>query len=91
MRDVTAPAPGRKKIQIDLDKEALDVIARLRKAEGATSMSEVLRSALGLLDWACDQVEAGYAVGAFKEGAPVKEVVVCRYAARRGAARRNRE
>lgn len=67
-----------KKVQVSFDDAALSIIARLQKASGATSMAEVLRAALGMYDWALEQVEQGYSVGAFKAGAPTKEVVVFR-------------
>jgi len=69
-----------KKVQVSFDDSALAIIARLQKASGATSLAEVLRAAVGLYDWAHEQIQDGYAVGAFKEGVPVKEVVLFRQA-----------
>lgn len=75
-----------KKIQVSFGDAALKIISRLQNASGASSTAEVLRDALSLYDWACEQIEQGYSVGAFKAGSPVKEVVVFRQAARRPAA-----
>jgi hypothetical protein len=65
-----------KKVQVSFDASALEIIERLRVASGATSMAEVLRAALGFYDWAHEQIEAGYAVGAYKAGEPAKEVAL---------------
>lgn len=59
-----------KKFQLNLDDSAMQIIAKLQQDSGARTLGEVLRAALGLYDWAHEQVADGYAVGAFKAGVP---------------------
>jgi len=67
---------GKKKLQLSLDENAYNTLLRLEKDSNASSMAEVLRNAIGLFDWARVQQQEGFAVGAFKEGVPAKEVVL---------------
>lgn len=72
-----------KKIQVMFDEEARRGLEAIQRESGATSIAEVVRSALGLYEWALEQVAHGYTVGAFREGAPVKEIVIGRRLGRR--------
>jgi hypothetical protein len=67
---------SKKKLQLTLDEHAYQTLERLRKDSNASSMAEVLRNAVGLFDWARVQQTEGFTVGAFKDGAPAKEVVL---------------
>lgn len=67
---------SKKKLQLTLDENAYNTLVRLQKDSNASSMAEVLRNAVGLFDWARVQVQQGLTVGAFKDGAPAKEVVL---------------
>ncbi len=66
----------KKRIQIVLNKNAYQTLVRLQKDSNASSIAEVLRNAVGLYDWARAQRAEGFAVGAFRDGAPAKEVVL---------------
>ena len=66
----------KRKLQLTLDESAYNTLLRLERESSASSMAEVLRNAIGLFDWARVQESEGFTVGAFKDGAPVKEVVL---------------
>lgn len=66
----------KRKLQLTLDENAYNTLLRLERESNASSMAEVLRNAIGLFDWARAQQSEGFAVGAFKAGAPAKEVVL---------------
>ena len=77
-----------KKLQVYVSDVDLAIINRLQAASGAVSKAAVIKEALGVYDWAYEQIVTGYGVGAFKEGAPIKEVVIFREAmAKRDAAK----
>ncbi len=66
----------KRKLQLTLDENAYNTLLRLEGDSNASSMAEVLRNAIALFDWARVQEQEGYTVGAFKEGALAKEVVL---------------
>lgn len=66
----------KKKLQLTLDENAYNTLVRLQTESNASSMAEVLRNAVGLFDWARERASQGFTVGAFKDGAPVKEVIL---------------
>lgn len=66
----------KKRVQVNFDEGVMETLERLQKDLDSTTAAEVIRKAIGLLDWAVQQVEDGYCVGSFKEGMPHKEVVI---------------
>jgi len=62
------------KLQLTLDENAYNTLVSLQKASDASSFAEVLRNAVGLLEWARIQQANGYTVGALKNGVPVKAI-----------------
>jgi hypothetical protein len=62
------------KLQLTLDENAYNTLVSLQKASDASSIAEVLRNAVGLLEWARIQQANGYTVGALKDGVPVKAI-----------------
>jgi hypothetical protein len=62
------------KLQLTLDENAYNTLVSLQKASDASSIAEVLRNAVGLLEWARIQQANGYTVGALKNGVPVKAI-----------------
>ncbi len=65
-----------RKVTLTIDDDAYQVLLQLQKASNASSLAEVLRNAVGLLDWARIQCAEGLTVGAFKDGSPSKELVL---------------
>jgi hypothetical protein len=63
-------------LQLAFDEAAARAIARLQEASGARTPADVVRVALGLYDWAREQIEAGATLAAVVDGAPVKEVTL---------------
>jgi hypothetical protein len=66
----------KRKLQLTLDENAYNTLSRLGEDSNASSLAEVIRNAIALFDWARAQEQEGFKVGAFKEGAPAKEVVL---------------
>jgi len=66
----------KRKLQLMVDERAYETLVRLGDDSDASSLAEVIRNAISLLDWANQQVKDGFAVGAFRDGTPVKEVVL---------------
>lgn len=66
----------KRKLQITVDERAYNILKHLESESGASSLSEVIRMAVVLLDWARIQRDDGYTVGAFKDGRPAKEVML---------------
>lgn len=66
----------KRKLQLTVDERAYQALVRLAEDSDASSLAEVIRNAISLLDWAKIQTEEGLTVGAFKEGLPAKEVVL---------------
>jgi hypothetical protein len=64
------------KLMVSLDDQARATLSQLREDTGASSDAEVLRTAVGLLAWAVDQRRAGFAVCAFVDGVPTREVSI---------------
>ena len=61
-------------LELEIDSTTMSVIENLRKASGRQTTSEVLLDALRLYDWARQQYERGYSIGAIKDGRGVTEV-----------------
>ena len=59
-----------------LDSNAQDLILHLQNEGGHESMSDTIRCAIGLYDWARAQHEQGYDFGAIRAGEPVKLVAL---------------
>lgn len=64
------------RLQLVIDDNAVKVLKRLETECNASTMSEVVRHAVALLEWARVQNANGYTVGALKDGVPVREVVL---------------
>lgn len=64
-----------KQIQLTFHEDAVEAVERLKVAMGTKETGEVIREALGLLDWARAQVEEGYVVGAMTDEVMIKEVL----------------
>jgi hypothetical protein len=64
-----------KKVQVNFDDGALDVIDRLKDATGSNA-GDVIRDALSLYEWARQQYEEGKKVGTIADGKGVSEVIL---------------
>lgn len=61
------------KVQIEFSEEVITTIAKLKEASGVESVDEVLRDAIGLYEWAREQIFAyGNQIGAFNENNSVQ-------------------
>jgi hypothetical protein len=65
-----------KKVQINFDDGALDVIERLKEATGTTTTGDVIRDALSLYEWARREYEQGRKIGTIENGRGVREVIL---------------
>lgn len=75
MKDEDRPASTPYKLQITFDPEALKTLNVLRRAMGPdTSAADVVRHALGLLEWARRTQVAGYSVATIRDGRIFREV-----------------
>ena len=61
-------------LELEIDSRTMSVIEDLKKASGKQTAAEVLLDALRLYDWARQQYDTGYSIGAIKDGRAVKEV-----------------
>lgn len=60
---------------VTFDDEALKIIEKLKAADSTSQdIRDVLRKALGLYDWALEQHENGFELGAFATGKPVHTI-----------------
>ncbi len=64
-----------RKIQVNFDDGALEVIERLKGATGANA-GDVIRDALSFYEWARQQYDDGKKVGTIEHGKGVSEVVL---------------
>jgi hypothetical protein len=64
-----------KKVQVNFDDGALDVIDRLKDATGSNA-GDVIRDALSLYEWARQQYTEGKKVGTIADGKGVSEVIL---------------
>ncbi|NCJ08249.1 hypothetical protein GS597_17390 [Synechococcales cyanobacterium C] len=64
-----------KKIQVNFDDGALEVIERLKQATSANA-GDVIRDALSFYEWARQQYDAGRKVGTIENGKGVSEVIL---------------
>lgn len=64
-----------KKIQVNFDDQALEVLEDLKDATHGT-YGEVIRNAIGLYEWARQECEQGRTIGTIENGRAVKEVVL---------------
>jgi hypothetical protein len=64
-----------KKVQVNFDDRALDVIERLKAATGSNA-GDVLRDALSFYEWARQQHVEGKKVGTIENGKGVSEVIL---------------
>ncbi|MGF1603167.1 MAG: hypothetical protein ACFCU8_14315 [Thermosynechococcaceae cyanobacterium] len=64
-----------KKVQVNFDDGALDVIDRLKDATDSNA-GDVIRDALSFYEWARQQYEEGRKVGTIKDGKGVSEVIL---------------
>lgn len=58
------------------DDRAHETLFHLARESDASSIAEVLRSALGLYDWAREKHAQGLTVGSFKDGEPARELLL---------------
>ena len=56
------PAPQKHRVQLDFSAEALDRLDLLMEKMDAASRAEVVRHALGLLDWMVDRLTDGHRI-----------------------------
>lgn len=54
---MTSAQGTKHRVQLDFSSQALDQIDQMQKAMGATSRAEVIRAALGTLQWAINHVQ----------------------------------
>ena len=59
------------RVQLDLDREAVEFLDTMMARAGVRSRSEILRHSLALLYWAIEKREQGYSIMAVKEGSDV--------------------
>jgi hypothetical protein len=64
-----------KKVQVNFDDGALDVIERLKEATGSNA-GDVIRDALSFYEWARQQHDEGKKVGTIENGKGVSEVIL---------------
>jgi hypothetical protein len=64
-----------KKIQVNFDEGALEVIDRLKEATQSNA-GDVIRDALSFYEWARQQHENGKTVGTIENGKGVNEVIL---------------
>jgi hypothetical protein len=64
-----------KKVQVNFDDGALEVINRLKDATGSNA-GDVIRDALSFYEWARQQYDDGKKVGTIENGKGVSEVVL---------------
>jgi hypothetical protein len=64
-----------KKVQVNFDDGALEVIDRLKEATGSNA-GDVIRDALSFYEWARQQHDEGKKVGTIENGRGVSEVVL---------------
>jgi hypothetical protein len=64
-----------KKVQVNFDDGALEVIERLKDATG-TNAGDVIRDALSFYEWARQQYADGKKVGTIDHGKGVSEVIL---------------
>lgn len=64
-----------KKVQVNFDDGALDVIERLKDATGSNA-GDVLRDALSFYEWARQQYVEGKKIGTIENGKGVSEVIL---------------
>lgn len=64
-----------RKIQVNFDDGALEVIERLKDATGSNA-GDVIRDALSFYEWARQQYDDGKKVGTIEHGKGVSEVVL---------------
>ena len=64
-----------KKVQVNFDDGALEVIERLKEATGSNA-GDVIRDALSFYEWARQQYDDGKKVGTIENGKGVSEVVL---------------
>jgi hypothetical protein len=64
-----------KKVQVNFDDGALDVIERLKSATGSNA-GDVIRDALSFYEWARQQYENGKKIGTIENGKGVNEVIL---------------
>ena len=64
-----------KKLQVNFDEGAMQIIENLKKATGGTA-ADVIRDALGFYEWARQQRENGLVVGTIRNGRAESEVLL---------------
>jgi Ribbon-helix-helix protein, copG family len=64
-----------KKIQVNFDDGALEVIDRLKEATGSNA-GDVIRDALSFYEWARQQYDQGKKVGTIQNGRGITEVLL---------------
>ena len=63
-------------VKVCFDDEAAERLDELQEAGDESSWADVLKSALGLYNWAYDRVRAGHSVGAFAIDKPLEELAL---------------
>jgi hypothetical protein len=64
-----------KKVQVNFDDGALEVIERLKDATGSNA-GDVIRDALSFYEWARQQYDDGKKVGTIENGKGITEVIL---------------
>ena len=64
-----------KKIQVNFDDDAVEVLDILKKATRG-NYGDVIRDAIGLYEWTRQEYEKGNAIGVIKDGVAIQEVIL---------------
>ena len=67
---------AKKRIQASFSDDLVKKLEKLQEAYGEGDFSEVLRDAIYFYDWARQQRNKGWSIGAFREDGKVKEAIL---------------
>lgn len=66
------------RLRFEFSADVYERLTEMKEKAGAADFSILIRDALRVYEWCLDQQRAGFEIGLFREGEPVKRVYLIR-------------
>ena len=74
-KETAPPSPNKYRLQIDFSEEAYSELIALQNYINSPSKAEVIRDAIGVLRWACDEIHEGNRILVEKKDGQVRKFI----------------